>query len=165
MMIALSLATLLAVAQPEQSPLDQAAAVIDRLHEAASKADAAVYFDLYTPDARFIGTDAGERWSVDQLREYAGPAFSSGRGWTYHPKQRHIVLLDDPCQCVAVFDELLDNEKFGEVRGSGVVVKRGDAWKIHQYVLSFAVPNDIAYDVADTIKAATQSPVDQGLED
>ena len=42
--------------------------------------------------AVFIGTDASERWSVDQFRAFAEPYFSKGTGWTYVPRDRHIVV-------------------------------------------------------------------------
>ncbi len=41
---------------------------------------------------------------------------------------------------MAWFDELLDTW-MGVCRGSGVLVKNGDSWKIKQYVLSLTVPN------------------------
>ena len=40
---------------------------LDQLHAAAAKADGKAYFDLFAPDAVFIGTDVSERWTMDQL--------------------------------------------------------------------------------------------------
>lgn len=131
----------------------EASAVVDRLHELATAADGPAYFDLFTPDARFVGTDATERWSVEQFRAYAMPYFSQGRGWTYHPRERVVTVLDIPCQCIASFDELLDNDAYGVTRGSGVLVRTDGGWKIQQYVLSYAVPNDVAKDVTALIRA------------
>jgi hypothetical protein len=53
---------------------------------------------------------------------------------------------------VAVFDEVLDNDSYGTVRGSGVLRLTDDGWKIEQYVLSFTVPNDVARDVVAVIR-------------
>lgn len=147
-LLALSLAIAL-----QSSPEAEAAVVIDRLHELASAADGPAYFDLFTPDARFVGTDATERWSVEAFRAYAMPYFSQGKGWTYHPRDRVVTMLALPCQCVASFDERLDNDGYGETRGSGVLVRTDAGWKIQQYVLSFTVPNDATKAVVEVIRA------------
>ena len=116
---------------------------LDRLHQMASQANFDAYFALYAPDAVFIGTDAGERWTIDEFRAYAEPHFSAGRGWTYRTIERHIMGEG----AVRWFDELLWNEKLGPCRGSGVIVKVGDEWLVSHYVLSLAVPNRIAGEV------------------
>lgn len=152
MMLALISAALI-VSAPVNTAPTEAGAVVDRMHASASVADGEVFFDTFTPDARFIGTDTSERWTIEEFRAYAMPHFSQGRGWTYRVVDRDIALLDTPCQCVAVFDEVLNNDRYGQVRGSGVVVKQGDAWRIQQYVLSFSIPNEKAAAVVDVIKA------------
>ena len=116
---------------------------LDRLHQMASQANFDDYFALYASDAVFIGTDAGERWTIDEFKAYAEPHFLVGRGWTYRTIERHIMGEDS----VRWFDELLWNEKLGPCRGSGVVVKVGDDWLVSHYVLSLAVPNQIAGEV------------------
>lgn len=143
------LAPVPALAQSAEAP----AAVIDALHQAAREADGATYFSLFTPEARFIGTDATERWTVDEFRAYADPYFSRGQGWDYRVVSRDISILPMECRCVAVFDEVLDNAAYGTTRGSGVLRLTDDGWKIDQYVLSFAVPNDVARDVVGVIRA------------
>jgi hypothetical protein len=149
----MSLLVLSLVAALQTTPEAEASAVVDRLHTLASAADGPAYFALFTPDARFIGTDATERWSVEAFKAYAMPYFSQGRGWTYHPRDRVVTLLDLPCRCVAEFDELLENEAYGVTRGSGVLVHTEAGWKIQQYVLSFVVPNDAARDVTALIRS------------
>ncbi|WP_312813543.1 nuclear transport factor 2 family protein [Brevundimonas sp.] len=148
-----ALMTAALILSPEADTRASPGAAIDTMHAAASRADGATYFGTFTADARFIGTDAGERWSLAEFKAYAEPYFARGQGWTYRVTDRHLEILDQPCQCVAVFDELLDNDSYGQVRGSGVVVKQGEDWKIQQYVLSFTVPNDKARDVVAVIKA------------
>lgn len=128
--------------------------VIDNLHQMAANANFDGYFDLYSDNAVFIGTDASEVWSVDEFKAYAKPHFDKGTGWTYHPRDRHIYFSSD--NNVAWFDELLDNENLGETRGTGVLIKVGDTWKISQYHLTIPVPNSIADDVADLIKQANK---------
>ena len=124
------------------------ARVLDEFHDAASKADEARYFGQMTPDAVFIGTDAGERWTVEKFREYAHPHFAAGRGWTYVPRDRNIIVRGD----VAWFDELLDNKKYGVCRGTGVLTRVAGAWKIAQYSLSIPIPNEKAAEIVKKIR-------------
>jgi hypothetical protein len=129
--------------------------VLDRFHEAATKADFEAYFAAWTQESVFLGTDATERWLGDQFKDFARPIFEKGKGWAYHPHDRHISVLPDGKS--AYFDELLDNDKLGLCRGSGVLAKRGDDWKILQYNLSIPIPNDLAAGIVDTIRKAPPS--------
>jgi hypothetical protein len=128
---------------------DMPADTLDALHAAASRADGAAYFALFAPEAVFVGTDATERWDLPAFRAYCEPYFSRGQGWTYEPIERHVVIEDD----VAWFDERLHNDKYGETRGSGVLVRRGGRWLVAQYVLSIPVPNELAPDLVERVKA------------
>ena len=129
-------------------------AVLDQLNVASTAADTRAYFDLFTPDARFIGTDATERWSLPEFRAYVEPYFARGRGWTYTPRERVVTIAPIDCRCVAWFDEVLDNAGYGVTRGSGVLRLTDDGWKIEQYVLSFTIPNDRADAVVAAVRAA-----------
>lgn len=133
------------------TPEGEVAETLDALHAAAARADGQAYFDLFTPDARFIGTDATERWTLSEFRAYAEPYFARGQGWTYTPVERTVTLAPIQCMCVAWFDEVLDSDSYGVTRGSGVLRKTRAGWKIEQYVLSFAVPNDRARAVVGVI--------------
>lgn len=126
--------------------------MLDDFHDAAAKADGARYFAHFAPDAVFLGTDATERWTLDEFKKFAEPYFSKGKGWTYTlvPETRFCKMAGDG---VIVFDELLNNEKLGRCRGSGLLVKHGERWKILQYNLTMTVPNEIAEDVANQSKA------------
>ncbi len=123
--------------------------LLDRFHEAASVADGDRYFAALAYDAVFLGTDGTERWTKQQFRAFCEPYFGEGRGWTYVPTERHVGL--DPSGAFAWFDELLHNEKYGQCRGSGVVVKRDGRWQIAQYNLSMPVPNELATGVVEMI--------------
>lgn len=158
-MISLVLSLYLAVQQPSVSPeeaLEQKAIhqTIDDMHAAAARADGGAYFKTFTEDARFIGTDATEHWGLEAFEAYAMPLFNQGRGWTYVASNRVITVADISCRCVAWFDEQLDNASYGRLRGSGVLRLTDEGWKIEQYVLSLAVPNERARAVVDVIKAA-----------
>ncbi len=140
-----------APARLDTQPLQgEAIAVLDDLHLAASEADEVRYFGHFAEGAVFLGTDASERWSVEQFRAYAHPHFAAGKGWTYKATERHLRLSPDGE--TAWFDERLYNEKYGEVRGSGVLVRDG-RWRVAQYNLSFPIPNGIALDVIKMIRA------------
>jgi len=106
---------------------------------------------LMTKDAVYIGTDATERWSLAEFRAFAEPYFEKGRGWTYVPTQRKIAI--GPDGSTAWFDELLENASYGTTRGTGVLVRDGEEWKIAQYHLTIPVPNDLAKQVVEMIRA------------
>ncbi len=134
-----------------QSEEDAVSAVLDDIHRLASEADFEGYFNLYTPDAVFMGTDAAERWSIAEFKQYARPAFDRGSGWTYVMTERNIFLSDDGN--TAWFDERLENEGFGECRGTGVLVKVDGVWKVSQYNLTVPIPNELLRDFAAQIRA------------
>lgn len=134
-----------------------AASVLDALHREASEADGAAYFDLFAPDATYIGTDVTERWSIAAFRAYAEPYFDRGRGWTYTPRSRSLTLAPLDCRCVVWFDEALDSQSYGTSRGTGVLVRGEDGrWRIALYALTFPIPNALARDLTGRIRAAAQ---------
>ncbi len=116
--------------------------VLSSLHQAASDADGELYFSLFADDAVFMGTDATERWSVDEFKAFAEPYFSQGRGWTYEMKDRNIFVSSDGL--TAWFDEMLWNDTYGTCRGTGVLVLTDGVWRIVQYNLTIPIPNDLA---------------------
>jgi ketosteroid isomerase-like protein len=124
--------------------------VLDDFHQAAAAGDFERYFGHFAPDAVFLGTDATERWTVEEFREYARPRFASGGGWTYRPRDRTITLI--PGARTAFFDELLDNDGLGETRGSGVLVFEAERWKVAQYNLSIPIPNELAREIVGVIR-------------
>lgn len=126
-------------------------AVLDAFHAAAARADGAAYFGLFAPDGVFIGTDVSERWSVAQFKAYAQPHFSKGQGWTYTPRSRTVVVGQDGR--TAWFDEVLDSESYGTSRGTGVLVRTPEGWRIAQYALTFPMPNDLAKEMTTRIRA------------
>lgn len=134
---------------PANSREQPLAYVLDSFHQAAAQANSDKYFSLLSDDAVFIGTDAKERWSKAQFVSFAKPYFSNGKGWTYLPRDRHITFSHDGQ--VAWFDELLDNKKYGECRGTGVLVKSGESWLISQYHLTIPLPNELVAEFAERI--------------
>jgi hypothetical protein len=149
-------------APPGDAAPREAALVLDELHRLAAAADGEAYFALFEPDARYLGTDAGESWTLAEFRAYAEPWFAEGRGWSYSVRERHLSLAEDGR--TAWFDERLDNAKYGECRGSGVLVRGERGWRIAQYVLSLPVPNELALDLVARIRAL-EAPVDSAAGD
>ena len=149
-------------APPGDAARREAAQVLDELHRLAAAADGEAYFALFEPDATYLGTDAGERWSLAEFRAYAEPWFAQGRGWSYSVAERHLRVADDGR--TAWFDERLHNAKYGECRGSGVLVRGERGWRIAQYVLSLPVPNELALDLVQRIRAL-EAPADSAAGD
>lgn len=115
-------------------------ALLDSFNAAAARADYTAYFNFYADGAIFTGTDATERWNKKEFMIWAKPYFDRGRAWSFKSLQRHIYF--DTRGDIAWFDELL-NTQMKICRGSGVLVKQGNDWKIQQYILSATVPNEI----------------------
>ena len=124
--------------------------VLDNLHLYASEANGEAYFNLFEEDAVFFGTDISERWDKAAFQAYGMARFASGKGWTYHKKERNIYFSDDGNICW--FDEILTNDKYGEFRGTGVLKRVKDQWRIVQYNLLLPIPNDLFFDISKEIK-------------
>jgi SnoaL-like domain len=137
----------------------QIASMLDSLNLAAARADYAGYFNYYTGDAIFIGTDPTERWDKQQFMVWAKKYFDRGKAWNFKSIARHIYISEN--KNIAWFDELL-NTQMKICRGSGVVVKKGGVWKIQQYVLSITMPND-QIDGAIRLKAPMEDSIINSL--
>ena len=118
-------------------------ALLNGLYLDAHKGNFESYFDRYSTDAVFLGTDKTERWTIEEFKAYAKPAFSDGHGWTYAVIERNWEGDGN----TRWFDEILLNEKLGHCRGTGVVELIKGEWKISHYALTMLVPNSIAAEV------------------
>ena len=128
----------------------EVAAVLDDWHSAAAAADEARYFGHFAPDAVFLGTDGGERWTAEELRRFAHPYFAKGKAWSFRAVSRHVAFSPDGG--VAWFDEALETRNLGPARGSGVLLRSGGGWKVVQYNLSIPIPNDLTSDFKKRIE-------------
>ncbi|MET0463228.1 MAG: nuclear transport factor 2 family protein [Chitinophagaceae bacterium] len=135
-------------------------ATLDSFNRAAARADFDRYFGFYTDDAIFAGTDATERWDLPAFKVWSKPYFDRGRAWDFTAIERHIYF--DKSGSLAWFDELL-NTQMKICRGSGVLIKKGNDWKVAQYILSATVPNPIL-DSVITLKAATEDSLINTLQ-
>ena len=141
--------TLFSCAQKSQSPQTDIAAinkVLDDYHQAAANGEWDIYFDLMSDDGVFIGTDAQERWIKAEFRQYS----SGSNGWVYTPQQRNVNITPDGSS--AWFDEALLSQSYGSSRGSGVLIRTAQGWKISQYHLTLPIPNGMVRGITDQIK-------------
>lgn len=129
--------------------------VLDNLNAYAAAADFKNYFDLYAEESTFIGTDATEVWNKKEFMDYSKPHFDKGKAWNFNSLKRNISFSTDGKY--AWFDELLDTQ-MKLCRGSGILEKIGNEWKIKQYVLSMTIPNDVSNEVIKT-----KSPIEDSI--
>lgn len=124
-------------------------AAVAQWHKAATEADAETYFGLMTDDSYFIGTDQTERWNKEQFMSFAKGAFAEAPAWDFKTIERNIIV--ERGGNTGWFDEKLDTW-MGICRGSGVVERTKDGWKIKHYVLSVTVPNDKINEFIELVK-------------
>jgi ketosteroid isomerase-like protein len=122
-------------------------ALLDDFHQAAADADRERYLGYFTVDGVFMGTDDWERWPMPEFRDYVSERFAGGTGWAYSPEERFVTMGPDGKS--AWFDEIVVSQRWGRFRGTGVLLKVGDEWKIAHYSLTALVPNERFADVAE----------------
>lgn len=113
---------------------------LNNWHLAASKADENIFFSSMASNGIYIGTDATERWTRDEMQIWSKKYFDRESAWDFKPIERKINFSSD--RKTAWFNETL-NTWMGVCRGSGILIKSGESWKIQQYHLSVTVPNDL----------------------
>lgn len=134
---------------------DDISLFLDGFHQAAAESDFERYFSSFTADGIFLGTDASERWNVEQFKQYAKPAFDEGKGWSYENLERNIDIAASGE--TAWFDEIMFNQRLGKCRGTGVLIKHDGEWKLASYSLAMLIPNDIAYGVGERSREADEA--------
>jgi len=124
---------------------------LDQWHKDVANANFDNYFNAFTKEGVFIGTDAEEIWSLDEFKSFSKPYFDKKQTWDFKPLKRNIYFSED--HKIAWFDEILDTW-MGICRGSGVLIKeKNGTWKIAHYVLSVTVPNDDMKKIIEVKKA------------
>ena len=124
---------------------------LDNWHKAASEANYENYFGKMDSISIFIGTDATENWTKSDFEAYSKPHFDKGKAWNFKVLERNLYL--NKTENFAWFDENLDTKR-GTFRGSGVLEKIGNDWKIKHYVLSVPIPNE---DMSEVIKITNKN--------
>ena len=128
-------------AQQPTDPETAIDAVLDDFHDAAAHGDKSRYLGHMTDYAVFMGTDESERWPKHpDFTDYVDARFQNGSGWSYRSLERQIQLSESGD--TAWFDEVVFSETNGRFRGTGVVVREGDTWKIAHYAMSFLIYNE-----------------------
>lgn len=131
-------------------------AVLDSFHDAAAKADADRYFGHFTADGIFLGSDATERWTVPEFREWSKKYFARESAWVFVPRKRFVLFND--AGDIAWFDEITRSEHMGDCRGTGVLRKVDGTWRVAHYSLTVLIPNDVMNRVATIVRAWERDP-------
>ncbi|MHC5065104.1 MAG: nuclear transport factor 2 family protein [Planctomycetota bacterium] len=126
---------------PGKDAMSQVMAILTRFHQAGVDAKLEDFLGYLHPQAIFFGTDPKERFSVEGLEAFLAPHFAEGQGWSSMPVEQNVYLAEG--RQLAWFDQRLRSDRFGEMRGSGVLIKDGEDWKIVQYAISLPIPNDL----------------------
>ena len=123
--------------------------ILNDWHKSAAEANFEAYFNAMSNESIFIGTDASENWKLTEFKNFSKPYFDKGKAWSFKPLNRNIYI--NSSTKIAWFDELLDTW-MGVCRGSGVLIKSENTWKIEHYVLSLTIPNENVNDVVSINK-------------
>ena len=124
--------------------------LLNQWHKDASTANGESYFNFMADDAIYIGTDKTEHWTKEQFQSFSKPFFDAGKAWDFTLIERNVYFSKD--ENIAWFDELL-NTWMGVCRGSGVLEKNNNGWKLTHYHLSVTIPND---DIQEVIKVISK---------
>ena len=123
--------------------------VLSKWHKAAADANFEQYFGLMADSSIFMGTDSKENWTKKQFIDFSKPYFDRGRAWSFKATVRNIYI--DDVTPMAWFDEELDTPNLGPARGSGILKKVNNEWKILHYNLSVPIPNELVDDFVKEI--------------
>ncbi len=113
--------------------------ILDNWHKDAKKANFDSYFNKISENGFYIGTDKSENWSQKEFKTFCKPYFKKKTTWDFKTIERNIYFSKN--KEVVWFNELLDTW-MGTCRGSGILEKENNEWKIKQYVLSVTIPNN-----------------------
>ena len=112
---------------------------VDNWHHAAAVADEDIFFGSLDSNAVYLGTDPKERWLKHEFMDWGMKYFERDTAWAFTPYNRHWEFSED--MNYAWFDELLDTH-MGICRGSGVLKRYEEGWKIKHYNLALTLPNE-----------------------
>ena len=113
--------------------------LIDQWHTDAADANFDSYIGFMDSTCNYIGTDATENWLRDDFAAFCKPYFAKNTTWDFTTIQRDVRINE--AGNTAWFDEILDTH-MGTSRGSGALELKNGQWKLMQYVLSVAIPNE-----------------------
>jgi hypothetical protein len=123
--------------------------LLTKWHQSAKIADAENYFGFIKDDGIFMGTDATERWTKSEFMEWSKPYFNRESAWNIYSLNRQIFIHHT--NTFAWFDEELYSD-LGPARGSGVLLKENDGWKLAHYNLALTIPNEIVTEIKQLVE-------------
>ncbi len=126
----------LCFAQTDKEAIHQ---LMDAWHGAAATADEDFFFGSMTEKGIYLGTDKTEKWTRDEMKEWSQEYFDRESAWSFTVLKRDVYLSEDGN--TAWFNEKLDTW-MGICKGTGVLVKQNNTWKIALFDLSVTVDND-----------------------
>ena len=113
--------------------------LIDKWHKDVANYKLDEYFEFMDSSFVFLGTAPGERWTKQEFYNFCKPYFEKKSTWNFKPKNRHVYFNAD--KNTAWFEEDLDTW-MEECRGSGVLIKNNNKWKIAHYNLTVLIENE-----------------------
>lgn len=122
-----------------QTPTETINQFMDNWHKAAATADEEVFFGSMTEDGIYLGTDKTEKWTRDEMAEWANEYFQKESAWSFTATERDIYFSEDGK--TAWLNEKLDTW-MGVCKGTAVLILKEDGWKIALYDLSVTIDND-----------------------
>ncbi len=113
--------------------------LVEQWHRDAAAANLDGYIGFMDSTCNYIGTDATENWMRDDFADFCEPYFDKKTTWDFTTIEREVRINET--RNTAWFDEILDTH-MGTCRGSGALELKQGKWKLMQYVLSVAIPNE-----------------------
>lgn len=132
-----------------QTESDKINNLMDAWHNAAATADEDFFFGAMTEEGIYLGTDKTEKWTRDEMREWAKEYFERESAWSFKATSRDVYFSADGK--TAWFNEKLDTW-MGVCKGTGVLIKQNGDWKIALYDLSVTIDNDKIQKFLELIK-------------
>ncbi len=137
--------------EPSDAPAGSARWLLHDVHRAKAEGDGERYFGHFAPDGVFLGTDRSERFSLAGMRAILGPYYARGARPLTIPVEQ--IVYPTPDGGWAWFEQLVERQHVGRMRGTGVLRKVDDTWKFLHYNVVLIVPNALAEDFARRIEA------------
>lgn len=130
--------------------------LMNNWHKAAATGDSKVFFGSMADNGIYIGTDATERWTKDEMEVWSKKYFDRGSAWDFKTIERQVHISTNGQY--AWFNETL-NTWMGVCRGSGILSKEKSGWKIEQYHLSVTIDNNLIESFVKLVGAPGRTPI------
>ncbi len=140
------------IVESADAPAGSAQWLLRDVHLAKTEGNGERYFGLFAPEAVALGTDRSERFSAAAWRAIFGPYYArGGRRPPTIPIEQRVNLTPDGD--LAWFDQLVERQHLGRMRGTGVMARIDGVWKFLHYNVVLVVPSELTPAFAGRIKA------------